>query len=324
MHIGVIGAGGMGRYQAAIIARVVGMQVVALADSAMPPAAVELAKQLGADLLQSPEALLARPDIDAVVIATPTDTHAGLAIAAAQAGKHIFCEKPLARTLAEAQAMIAEAERFGIKLAVGHVVRYFPAYASARDLVLRGEIGTPGVARATRLTAFPHRSSWYADSVRSGGVALDVMIHDFDWMRWTFGEVERVYTLGLTPGGIAGRDAAMAVLRFRSGAIGYVEGNWCHSEFRTFLEVSGSDGLIRTDNHSTITHSVDVHLSDEFNELWPDGLEEGPYEAQFREVAAWMAGGPLPRHTAQDGLEALRIALAATESLRTGQPVLLG
>jgi predicted dehydrogenase len=313
----------MGRFQAATIARVAGMQVVALADSAMPPAAIELAKQIGADCLASPDALLARADIDVVVIATPTDTHVGLAIAAAQAGKHIFCEKPLARTLPEAEAMIAAAEQAQVKLAVGHVVRYFPAYASARDLVLRGEIGRPGVARATRLTAFPHRSAWYADSVRSGGVALDVMIHDFDWMRWTFGEVERVHALGLTPAGIAGRDAAMAVLRFRSGAIGYVEGNWCHADFRTFLEVSGSDGLFRTDNHSTRSHTTDVDLPDAINELWPDGLEQGPYEAQFRDVAAWMAGGPMPRHTAQDGLEALRIALAAIESMQTGQPVVL-
>jgi UDP-N-acetylglucosamine 3-dehydrogenase len=324
MRFGLIGVGGMGRYQAATIAGVPGLELRAIADPSLPAAGAELAARLGVELTADPQALIARPDIDAVVLATPTDTHAELAIAAARAGKHIFCEKPLARTLAEGEAMIAAAAQAGVRLAVGHVVRYFPEYAAARAMIQRGEIGTPGVARATRLTAFPSQSRWYADRARSGGVALDVMIHDFDWMRWALGPVERVHTLGLTFANIPGRDAAMAVLRFQSGALGYVEGNWCAPSFQTALEVSGSAGLIRTDNRSTVTHHAHADLPGAVAALWPEGLEEGPYHAQVREVASWMAGGPSPRHSAEDALEALRIALAAVESMRTGLPVRLG
>jgi UDP-N-acetylglucosamine 3-dehydrogenase len=113
------------------------------------------------------------------------------------------------------------------------------------------------------------------------------------------------------------------VLRFASGTIGYVEGSWRYREFRTDLEVSGSGGLIQLDNRSTATSRFDLELPEAVRAAYPDGLEEGPYEAQIREVAAWMAGGPAPRHSAEEAREALRIGLAAVESLRSGRPVTL-
>jgi predicted dehydrogenase len=136
-----------------------------------------------------------------------------------RAGKHIICEKPLARTLDQGAAILDVVARAGVKLAVGHVVRYFPDYALAHDLVVRGEIGAPGVARATRGAGFPTvPGDWFSDVARSGGVALDLMIHDFDWLRWTFGLLERLYARGLTYAGHPRKDAAMVVARFRGGA----------------------------------------------------------------------------------------------------------
>ena len=321
MRFGIIGFGGMGRYHAEYLLQLPGIEIVALCDPNPMPASVAMAARLGLTIDSTATAMLSRGDVDAVLITTPTDTHAEHAIAAAQAGKHIFCQYGVP----EAGIEIDAANRAGVRLAVGHVVRYFPEYAAARALVLAGEIGVPGVARALRLSAFPHASPWFGEITRSGGVVVDMMIHDFDWMRWTFGPVVRVHALGLThTSEQTGRDAAMVVLRFQSGALGYVEGSWCYRSFHTSIELSGSGGLIRTDSRSTRTHQVDVQHPELIPWHWPDGLEENPYKAQLREVTTWMAGGPAPRHSAADGYESLRIALAALESMQTGIPVQLG
>ena len=140
MQVGIIGAGAMGRVHAQALSQIAGVAVAAVGARQPGPAAGELARAHGAELLNVAE-LLARPAIDVVVIATPTDSHLELVRAAANAGKQIICEKPLARTLAEGEALIEAARAAGVKLAVGHVVRYFPEYAQARALALSGELG---------------------------------------------------------------------------------------------------------------------------------------------------------------------------------------
>jgi len=326
MRFGMIGAGGMARLHATMLSSIAGATVVAFADPQLSPAAVELAAQLGAATLASPEELLARSDIDAVVIAVPTDIHQELAVAAARAGKHIICEKPLARTLEQGEAMLAEAERAGVKLAVGHVVRYFPEYAAARDVVQRGELGIPGIVRATRGGRFSFgNDSWFASVERSGGVVLDVMVHEFDWLLWTFGPVERVFARGLAYANMPGTDMAMAVVRFRSGVIGYVEGVWAHpSGFRTSLEISGSGGLLRTDNRQYSPLRYDMFPApDGTPRSAPPGawLEDNPYLVQMRAFVSWFDGGPAPRSSAPDALAALHLGLATLDSIRTGKPV---
>jgi predicted dehydrogenase len=326
MRIGIVGAGTMGRVHAAALQRIAGVEVTAFGALAIPERTVTLARELGAALLPDAEALLARPDIDAVVVATPTDTHHDMVIAAARAGKQIFCEKPLARTLEQGAAMIEAVQQAGVRLAVGQVVRYFPAYAAAHELVLAGELGTPGVARATRGAGFPRvPDNWYGDLARSGGVVLDLMIHDLDWLRWTLGPVERLYARGLSGRGLAGKDAAMAVLRFSSGALGYAEGNWAYpSGFRTTLEVSGSAGLVRSSNRDTapLTFELEPAADGGPAALPPlDDPSEDPYLAQLRDAVAWFAGGSPPRCPAEDAFESLRLALAALDSIHNGQPV---
>lgn len=320
MRFGLIGAGGMGRHQAATLAHIPNATCVALTDLDLSPPALAFAKQIGAEVMPSADSLLARDDLDAVIIATPTSSHAALGIAALRHGKHVFVEKPIARNLSEARELISEAAQAQLKLAVGHVVRYFPEYASARQLIQSGNIGSPGIARAVRLTGHP-RAAWYADHAASGGVILDVMIHDFDWMRWALGPVTRVTARGVSST-LTGCDAAMVILRFQNGALGYVEGSWCYRSFQTMLEVSGNAGLLRTNNGIT-TSSFQLSAPEQAPDQWSDGLEVGPYLAQMQDVVAYFAGGPAPRHTPEDALEALRLALAARESLSTGEPVFL-
>lgn len=328
MRAGIIGAGVMGRVHADALSRIEGVRVVAFGSRTIPPATADLARLIGADLLPSAEAVIGRPDVDVVVVATPTDTHLEIVRAAAQAGKQIICEKPLARTMEEGEALLDAAGRAGARLAVGQVVRYFPEYALARDMVLRGELGTPGVVRATRGAGFPTvGSNWYGDLARSGGVALDLMIHDFDWARWTFGPIERLHAHGLAYAGRARKDMAMVVLRFRSGVIGYVEGSWSYpGGFRTTLEISGSGGLLRHASRQSAPLTFELFPAEGGGAgvaVPSGGLHEDPYLTQMRDFVQWLRGGSPPRCAGEDALEALRIGLAALESIRTGRPMAL-
>ncbi len=327
MQVGIIGAGVMGRVHAQALGQIAGVAVAAVGARQPGPAAAELARAHGAELLSVAE-LLARPDIDAVVIATPTDSHLELVRAAAQAGKQIICEKPLARTQAEGEALIEAARAAGVKLAVGHVLRYFPEYAQARALAQGGELGQLGTIRATRGAGFPTvAGDWYADNARSGGVALDLMIHDFDWVRWVGGPVERVYARGLAYAGLARKDMAMVTLRFASGAIGYVEGSWAYpGEFRTSFEIAGSAGLVRHASRESSPLRFELFPADQATAgvaVPSGGLHEDPYLAQMRDFVAWLRGGPPPRASTSDALEALRVSLAALESIRDDRPIAL-
>jgi predicted dehydrogenase len=328
MRIAIIGAGTMAQVHAAALTQIADVAVVAFGAPEIPETTAALARQLGADLLSSATEALARPDVDAVIVATPTDVHHRIVIEAARAGKHIICEKPLARTREQGEAMLAAVAEAGVKLGVGHVVRYFPEYAAAHKMIVQGELGTPGVARLTRGAGYPQvPDHWYADVERSGGVVLDMMIHDFDWLRWAFGPVERLHAQGLTYSARPGKDAAMAILRFRSGALAYVEGNWAYpSGFRTSLEVSGSAGLIRTSSHGSAPLRFELAPSQDTQGVAvpTGGLIEDPYLLQLRDLVRWLGGGPPPRVSGEDALEALRIGLAALESIRTGQPITFG
>ncbi len=325
MRIGIIGAGTMGGMHATALRQIEGVQVVAVgAREVGAPMAAHIA-DLGCESLPSAAAVCTHPDVDAVVVAVSTDAHAEVVIEAARAGKHIFCEKPLARTLEQGEALLAAVAEAGVKLAVGHVVRYFPEYAAAHAMVQRGELGAPGVARTTRGVGFPQvAGNWYADLERSGGVVLDMMIHDFDWLRWTFGPVERLYARGLAFRGLTGKDGAMAIVRFGSGAVGYVEGSWSYpSGFRTTLEVSGSAGLIRTTSQGTapLTFELAPTNGGPGVAVPRGGLQEDPYLLQLRDVVRWFSGGPPPRSSGEDALHALRLSLAALESIRSGRPI---
>lgn len=274
------------------------------------------------------DALIA--DADVVDICTPTHTHHEYVLKAAAAGKQIICEKPLARTIAQAREMIEACEAAGVMLLVGHVVRFFPEYALARETVERGEIGDVAVVRLTRASFKPGSpDSWFHDDAQSGGMMLDLMIHDFDYARWVAGDVVSVFAKH------ARRrfpemdgDYSVAILRHQNGALSNVEGGWAYPKpmFRTALEIAGSSGLIEHPADSSTP--LGVHLKSASSEdqdiavpLSP--LNEDPYISQIKHFYRVLANGETPRVTAQDGLEALKIALAAIQSAATGKPVSL-
>lgn len=324
MRYGVIGGGGMASYHAHNLTLIPTATLVACAAFEFNDAIRATAQEVGATCTASVADLCARTDIDAVVIATPTDTHAQVALLAMQAGKHVLVEKPLARTLADAQLMLGASHHYGVKLLCGQVVRYFREYATAHQLITRGDIGTVAVARTTRCGTYPAAHTWYADTARSGGVALDLLIHDLDWLRWTFGEVTRVYARGLIDRAIPNRDTVMVILRFASGVIGYAESNWSYpSGFHTSLEVAGSNGIVAHRNDDVLDLSLRSQVGSGA-QLVADPLAlEDPYLAQLSDFTQWCAGGTVPRSTAHDSYEALRLSLAVLESIQTGRPVYL-
>ena len=331
MRVGIIGAGFMGTTHAAgwaaTPAELVGV-VAAAADEAGA-----LAGQYQARVYPSLEAIL--PDVDVVDICTPTHLHHEMIITAAAAGKHIICEKPLARTVAQGQAALAACRRAGVRLLVAQVVRFFPEYALAQALVAAGQIGRPAVLRLARGGYRPKRplGNWFLDVEKSGGLILDLMIHDFDYARWIAGEVESVFarSIGSRPPGPEGApplDYGLAILTHRNGALSHVAGAWAYPPptFRTGLEIVGDGGRIEFDSTESapirlLLHAREGEAPDVGAPSSP--LRESPWTTEIKEFYAALAADRPVRVTAEDGLAALQIAEAAGEAARTGRAVRL-
>jgi predicted dehydrogenase len=326
LRVGILGTGFMGAIHAAAW-RATPADVIGY-YSLEPARAAALAAEHGGTAFDSAEALIAACDV--IDICTPTHLHADMIAAAADAGRAIVCEKPLARTYADALASVERCERAGVPLLVAHVVRFFPEYARAKALVDAGAIGRVAVIRTTRASFQPRRAddNWFLDDARSGGMILDLMIHDFDYARWVAGEVESVYARsvrGRDPG--AAEDYAIALLTHTGGAMSNIEGGWAYPQpmFRTALEIAGDDGLI--EHPAGSSQPLALHLKASADGSTPDTglptspLAEDPYTTEIRHFYDVLVHGAEPRVTARDGLAAVRIALAAHQSARTGKPV---
>jgi predicted dehydrogenase len=325
MRVGIIGAGSMGHAHArgwlAAGANLVGVAARTATSAA------SLAEPNHLEVFASNAALIEAVDI--VDICAPTDLHKDLVLAAAAAGKHVLCEKPLALTVADAEAMIAACERAGVRLFVGMVVRFFPQYRAAQRALAAGRVGELGVLRLKRVAYQPTGDEgWFGDEARSGGLLLDLMIHDFDAARWFGGEVVRVYARsvrGRSPD--APGDYALATLRFASGAMALIEGGWVYPPgvFRTAFDLSGGAGALEWSSDAgdpvrTFLHGGDASAAARVG-IPSSGRAADPYSLEIAHAYRAITDGTPFAVTARDSLEALRIALAALTSLRTGRPV---
>jgi predicted dehydrogenase len=310
MRVGIVGVGFMGVTHAAAWSAT----PATLAGFVAPTSekAQALAQQYQAQVYPDFETMLA--DVDVVDLCTPTHLHHEQTLKAAAAGKHIICEKPLARTIAQGQEMIAACRSAGVKLLVAHVVRFFPEYAQAKALVDRGKKAV---------------NNWFVDFEKSGGMMLDLMVHDFDVARWIAGEVKTVFAKNIssahpqTP-----VDYGLVILTHRNGAISHVEGSWAYPPplFRTRFEMAGAEGWLNFDSGQTA--AIRLHLQQQKADA-PDvplpssPLLQSPYTTQIKAFYDHLlVDAPIPV-SAADGLAALQIALAAIESTRLGLPVQL-
>jgi UDP-N-acetylglucosamine 3-dehydrogenase len=266
-------------------------------------------------------------DIEAVAICTPDGFHTEPALLAASLGKHLLVEKPIATSIEDGQRIIRAAADAGVKLMVGHILRFDPRHVKAHEAIRAGEIGEPVYIFCRRNDTASSGRIW---RTRSTPVFF-LGIHDVDVMRWLLGsEVIRVYAQGksVDQGGAAGQDSVGAVLTFANGCYGLLEVSWLlpasmgRSDQR--LEVLGTDGAIFVQLYD---RGLEVHSSKGL--VRPDtttmptvrGRVTGNLRDEIDHFLQCLQEDRQPAVTGEDGLAALKIALALTESLRTGMPV---
>lgn len=321
-RVAVIGAGGMGAIQARAYAGLPDATVGWIADQDLARAET-VAAELGARATTDNATAIA--DVDAVIVAVPTPFHRPVTELAAAHGKHVFCEKPIARTIDDAEAMIAACDRAGVRLMIGHVVRFFPEFVKIHEMLQDGSLGKIGLVRASRVNAHPPDDrGWYRDLATSGGLIVDLMIHDFDTLCWYFGDVERVFAHGLsyTPHQPTS-DYCLAVLRFANGVIAHVEGSWAHGSWRTSMETAGEHGIVRHSGEEAAPIRLErpgsITQESLITRYW--AADESPYQAELRHFFACLAEGTPLATDGRAGVQALEVALAVLASVRTGRPI---
>jgi scyllo-inositol 2-dehydrogenase (NAD+) len=332
----LVGAGRAGTNHANHLAQhVPAAQLVGVVD-ADEQSAQRLAGTVGpVSVHRTLEAALEATEFDAVVIATPTFTHCELAVAAASAGKHVFCEKPMAISEQECDEMAEAAARAGVVLQIGFMRRFQPEFAEARRAIETGQIGEPMVIKSlTRGPGLP--PSWAWDLKTSNGMLAEVNSHDFDSVRWLAGsDITRVYAEAANLKGaergveVEGfYDNAVVALRFASGALGTIDGT-CPADYGydARVEIVGTRGLLQIGEvrgqSLLMVQDREVGALSPVHRTWPQRFESG-YRAQMRAFvdAALSDGAPLV--TAADGRAAVQAVRAANRSWQEGRPVELG
>ena len=325
IRIGLLGAGRIGQVHARAVSSVPTAQLVAIADPSST-AAESVQDNYGCDI-RTIEQVLVSDDIDAVIICTPTDTHADLIEQFARAGKAIFCEKPVDLDLKRVQACLAVVDETQATLMVGFQRRYDPDFQALRTAIDAGQIGD--VEMVTLISRDPGAPP-YDYIERSGGIFRDMMIHDFDVARWILGEeVETVQAAAsvLTDPEIGNHgdfDSANAILRTASGK----QCTITNSRRATFgydqrIEVHGSAGSVTADNH----HQSRVTVANEHGYTRPPLLNffmnryTEAYASEIKHFVDCVTHRAQPRTSGHDGLMAIALAEAALESVRTGETV---
>ncbi len=318
--VGLIGAGKLGRVHARnIVERVEGLRLAAVAD-VVPDAARSLADELGVEAAESVDDLLAHEDADAVVIASPPDSHSDLIVGAAEAGKHVFCEKPLALDVETATRAVEAAERAGVVLQIGYNRRFDANFRAVREAVREGNVGTPWLLRISSRDPEPPPPEYMP---HSGGVFLDTTSHDFDLARFVLGaEITELAVRGgsLVDPNAAARgdvDTVVVSLAFSNGAFGAIDN--CRRSAYGYdqrLEVHGSGGLASAGNEvsSTMTFAdgTGLHAAG-LSHFYLDRYAEA-FVRELEGFAAALDGGEL-EVSGRDGLEAVVAAVAARRSL---------
>ncbi|TFE25552.1 inositol 2-dehydrogenase [Cohnella luojiensis] len=330
IKIGIIGAGRIGKIHADNMLRASKVEIVAISDLYAGDELQEWAEARGiATVTRDSEAILSDPDIDAVIICSSTDTHVPLIKRAAQQGKHIFCEKPISMDVRLTEEALEEVRKAGVQLQVGFNRRFDHNFKRVREHVRAGAIGEPQVVKITSRDPSPPPEEYIKVS---GGIFIDMMIHDFDMARFLSGsEVEEVYAQGsvLVDPVFAEHgdvDTAIVSLRFENGAIGVID---CSRKavygYDQRAEVFGSKGAVSAANDFPST----AVLSTE-NGVWSDKplhfFLERYNQAYIEETELFIDclsnGKPVPVD-GQDGRQAERIALAAKLSHQLRRPVKL-
>jgi myo-inositol 2-dehydrogenase/D-chiro-inositol 1-dehydrogenase len=330
LNVGLVGAGRIGRVHANNLAyHIPEVDLLAVSD-----VAAEAARGLAADLrvpaaYEDHHAILDDENIAAVLICSSTDTHAQLIEEAAACGKHIFCEKPIALELHKIDRALAAVDAAGVKLQVGFNRRFDPNFRRVKEIVAAGQIGTPHILRITSRDPAPPPIAYVKVS---GGIFLDMTIHDFDMARFLMGSpVEEVFAVGgvmVDPAiGEAGDiDTALVTLRFSSGAVGAIDNSrQAVYGYDQRVEVFGSGGCVTADNDypnsALVSDAGSVHRDLPLNFFMDRYVES--YVAEMRAFVRCIVEDTPPPVTGLDGRIPVVMGYAARRSYEEGRPVSL-
>ncbi|CAG7839836.1 inositol 2-dehydrogenase [Clostridium botulinum C] len=331
LKVGIIGAGRIGKVHTESITKYVpNAEVKAIADPFMNDATAEWAKSMGVkEVYKDYKEILNDPEIEAVLVCSSTNTHSEISIEALRAGKNVFCEKPVDHDLGRIKNVLEEVKKSGKKFQVGFNRRFDHNFKAIKDAVLAGKVGDPHIIRVT--SRDPEAPP--AEYVKvSGGIFLDMTIHDFDMVRFLSGsEVEEVYANGavlVDPAiGEAGDiDTAIITLKFANGALGVIDNSRRAAYgYDQRAEVFGSKGAVATANDtlSTAVISTEEGISSEkplyfFLERYMQSFAE-----EIRQFVNAIVNDTEVPVNANDGLQPVLIGLAAKKSLEEGRPVKL-
>jgi myo-inositol 2-dehydrogenase/D-chiro-inositol 1-dehydrogenase len=322
VRVGVIGVGRIGRLHAELLARQVrGAALAAVCDSDRWRARA-VAAELGVPAAEGVDSLLEA--VDAVAICSSTPTHADLIVAAARAGRAIFCEKPLSLDLAELDRALAACAEAGVAFQIGFNRRYDPAHRSVRDAVASGTVGDPHLVRISSRDPDPPPAEYLR---HSGGLFLDMMIHDFDMARYVTGsEVQEVYARGERriyeeDGDV---DTAVVLLSHANGCLTTIDNSrQAVYGYDQRVEVFGARGMASSENppaHTGVVRTAEGTHMPPLPRFFLDRYVPS-YVREWEEFAEAVRDGRAPEATAADARAPLVIGLAAWRSLREGRPV---
>jgi myo-inositol 2-dehydrogenase/D-chiro-inositol 1-dehydrogenase len=331
VRVGIVGTGFISDLHAAAFKMIPETEVVAVA-SPTPGKARRFAQERGIPhAFEDYRDLLALKDLDMVTLALPNDKHAEVTVAAAQAGKHVVCEKPLCRNLEEADRMIATCKRAGVLLMYAEELCFAPKYVRAKTLVDEGALGNLFLVKQSEEHFGPH-SPWFWDVNRSGGgVLLDMGCHSIEYARWVFGK-PKIKSVRAQMGTYVhsdktqGEDHCFCVVEYEGGKVGLAENSWAkQGGVDDRCEIYGSGGFTRADllrGSALLTYSepgygyavekaatTQGYTFTMFEEIWNYGFPQ-----EMRHFARCVRGLETPIETGEDGKEVLRIICAAYES----------
>lgn len=332
IRIGVIGCGAIAEHaHLAEYAALKDVEIAALADI-HTGRLEEMSRKFGVERTYTDyRELLAQKDLDAVSICTPNYLHAEMAIAAAEAGKHVLTEKPMAVTLDEARAMIAAAEKNHVTLMVGFTHRFYNYIRKAKEMLEGGFIGKPVMikgrfAHEGPYTSWSAKSDWFFDKTKAGGGALlDMGIHGIDLFRYFGGEIKTVTgQIGNVAKNIAVEDAALMTMTFASGAMGALEVGWSSKRGSMGIEIYGTEGTILVDYTTPFKLLSEREVFGKVKGwIYPDNVGGGGWDKEMEHFVECVREGKKPFTSGEDGLAALKVALAVYESARTGRTLQL-
>lgn len=325
----IMGAGFMGETHANGYKLIDNANVVGVVDRVQEKAK-KLAQVFDAEVFTDFDVMLQNLDFDILDICTPTKTHPLLVKKAAEAKKNILCEKPLALSVAEADQMIEDVSKNGVKAMVGQVLRFWPEYVKVQEIVASGQYGKPLHAYCARLCVPPewYEGKWGYAEENSGGAVLDLSIHDLDYLLWIFGKPASVKAQGVYLPALGGLSHVVTGIEFAQGGSGVAEGGWAFmGEFpftmvlRILLEEAVIDWEFRAGKNIEQRDQVsNVTIYEKEKTYTLEVEQQDPYYLECKYFVDCLDQGlPVQRATFENGRAAVEIALTAREAAKTGK-----